>query len=606
MGWLGKAWSRGAVYAAIGLAAALIAAGAYATGTLRSTELSTQDKRFQVRGEQEPSGDIVIVGLDEETFTRLKETNPLPRSLHARAIRRLTAAGAAQIAYDIQFTEPTKPEEDSALINAVADAGHVVLATTEVNDDGTSNVFGGVDAQGNDVLESIGARAGDSTYKPTPGGVARRVDLAPDGLDSFAVATVESQTEREIGESTLPDGRAWVDYRGGPGTFPTYSLVDLLRGRIPQEKLSGKTVLVGATAANLQDLHPHPFDDGLMPGVEFHANAIDTIARGAPLRSTPVAIDLLLIVLLAAAAAAFNMRLRPLPAAGLTLLAALLYLAFAQLAFNSGRIVPVVYPLLGLTVSGVGSLGAQYIFTAFDRQRTHDTFARFVGDSVVGEVMSRADGLKLGGRREEVTVLFSDIRGFTTFSESRPPEEVLEVLNRYLTEMTEAVLNNGGTLSSFIGDGIMAVFGAPIEQEDHADRALAAAREMLGPRLGAFNEWATARDVDPFQIGVGLNSGPVMAGMVGSERRLDYTAIGDTVNTASRLEGATKGTEHPLFIAESTRSRLKAGMDDLEFVDEVPIRGRALGIKVYTDPPLSRREAQSEEPARSSPPAPAG
>ena len=183
--------------------------------------------------------------------------------------------------------------------------------------------------------------------------------------------------------------------------------------------------------------------------------------------------------------------------------------------------------------------------------------------------------------------MFTDIRGFTTFSETRQPEEVVDILNEYLGGMTESVLDHGGTLSAYLGDGIMAVFGAPVAHEDHAERALACARDMLDKRLKAFNaSMANREGGEEFKIGVGLNSGPVMVGMVGSERRLDYTVIGDVVNTCSRLEGLTKGTPHSLFIAESTLERLTTSKDDLEFVEEMPVRGREHGLKVYRDKKL--------------------
>ena len=154
--------------------------------------------------------------------------------------------------------------------------------------------------------------------------------------------------------------------------------------------------------------------------------------------------------------------------------------------------------------------------------------------------------------------MFSDLRGFTSFAEKMPVDQVIEVLNRYLTEMSDAILDHGGTLVAYMGDGIMAVFGAPVEQPDHADRALAAAREMLGPRLERFNEYLRGEGLgEGFRMGIGLNSGQVMSGNVGSERRLEYTAIGDTTNTAARLEGMTKGTPHMLFAAESTVAMLK-------------------------------------------------
>ena len=241
---------------------------------------------------------------------------------------------------------------------------------------------------------------------------------------------------------------------------------------------------------------------------------------------------------------------------GLALAAAALYLVAAQLAFDSGLILSVVYPLLALALAAVGTLALHYLRAAFERQRVRFTFSRFVPEEVVDEVLAHGeDQLQLGGVRRESTVLFSDLRGFTSYAETRAPEEVVEILNRYLSEMTDAIMDHGGTLVAYMGDGIMAVFGAPIEQPDHADRAIAAAREMLEVRLPAFCEWMRgAGHGDGFTMGIGLNSGEVMSGQVGSERRMEYTTIGDTTNTASRLEGMTKGSGHQIFIADSTRA----------------------------------------------------
>jgi adenylate cyclase len=211
-------------------------------------------------------------------------------------------------------------------------------------------------------------------------------------------------------------------------------------------------------------------------------------------------------------------------------------------------------------------------------------FSRFVPDSVVDQVLDQADDdLRLGGVQREGTVMFSDLRGFTSFAESLPVTRVIEVLNIYLGEMSAAILDNGGTLVAYMGDGIMAVFGAPIEQPDHADRALKAAREMLGPRLAAFNTYLRAEGLgDGFRMGVGLNSGDVMSGNVGSQRRLEYTAIGDTTNTAARLEGMTKGTPHQLFMSEATRSFLNVEPDDLVHVGEFEVRGRTQKITLWS------------------------
>ena len=185
--------------------------------------------------------------------------------------------------------------------------------------------------------------------------------------------------------------------------------------------------------------------------------------------------------------------------------------------------------------------------------------------------------------RRESTVLFSDLRGFTSYSESREPGEVVEVLNVYLGEMTDAIMDHGGTLVSYIGDGIMAVFGAPLEQPDHADRAIAAAQEMLEVRLPAFCKWMqSSGHGEGFQMGIGLNSGEVMSGQVGSERRREYTTIGDTTNTASRLEGMTKGTEHSVFIADSTKEARIRPEPELISVGELEVRGREMPLRVWS------------------------
>jgi adenylate cyclase len=321
-----------------------------------------------------------------------------------------------------------------------------------------------------------------------------------------------------------------------------------------------------------------------MPGPEIQANAIATVLDGLPLRSTPPAVDLALIALLAAIGPLVGLAMRPALAFGAAVAAAAVYLLALQLAFDSGLILPAVYPLLALAVGTVGTLGLYYLLAAFERQRVHLTFSRFVPEDVVEQVLAHGDGeLLLGGVRREATLLFSDLRGFTTYSETRPPAEVVDVLNRYLGEMTDAIMDHGGTLVSYMGDGIMAVFGAPLEQPDHADRAIAAAREMLELRLPAFCEWMReAGHGDGFDMGIGLNSGEVMSGQVGSERRTEYTTIGDTTNTAARLEGMSKGTEHQVLIAESTRAARTDRSEELIAVGEMEVRGREEPIRVWS------------------------
>jgi adenylate cyclase len=293
-------------------------------------------------------------------------------------------------------------------------------------------------------------------------------------------------------------------------------------------------------------------------------------------------LDLAVIVLFGLLPPLGTLVLSPIRGVLLALAVGAAYAVTVQLSFNSGLIVPFVVPLGTLAVSGVGVVAVHYVTAAIERQRVRDIFARFVPEKVVDQVLARTDEqLRLGGVELESTVMFSDVRGFTTFSESQSAERVLEILNRYLSGMSDAILEHGGTVISYMGDGIMAVFGAPIPDSDHADRALAAARAMLEERLPQFNAWLQEQGIEGFRMGIGLNTGPVMAGNVGSEQRLEYTAIGDTTNTAARLEGMTKDTPYQLFVADSTRERMREP-NDLVYVDELPIRGRRSTVAVWS------------------------
>jgi adenylate cyclase len=566
-------------FVAVGALAAAIGIATFATGAFRTLELNSVDTRFSIRGTQEPPQEVVVVAIDDVTFNTLRVQWPFPRSLHGRLIDQLTEAGARAIAYDVQFTEPTVPREDNALIGAVARAGNVVLATEEVEGRGRTNVFGG-DA----VLRQIGARAGNSLVPADDDGTYRRFPYAIQGLRGLAVATAEVATGDVVERDGFDSDEAWIDYAGPPETVPTLSFADVLRGKFDREDLEDRIIVVGASAPSLQDVKATSAGGGLMAGAELQANAIATVLDGVPLRSSPGWLDVALILLLAAIGPLAGFALRPVVAFGSAVAAGALYLVGAQIGFNAGLVVPVVYPLLALAVGAVGTLALHYLRAAFERQRVRFTFARFVPAEVVDQVLAEGEErLQLGGVRREATVLFCDLRGFTSYSETRAPEEVVEVLNHYLSEMTDAIMDHGGTLVSYMGDGILAVFGAPIEQPDHADRAITAAREMLDVRLPAFNKWMRSTGHgEGFGMGVGLNSGEIMSGQVGSERRMEYTTIGDTTNTASRLEGMTKGSGYRIFIADSTRSARVEPDSDLIYVGEREVRGRAEPLRVWS------------------------
>lgn len=219
-----------------------------------------------------------------------------------------------------------------------------------------------------------------------------------------------------------------------------------------------------------------------------------------------------------------------------------------------------------------------------EQERIRSAFMRFLPEPIAAEMLARSDGAPMiRAVRLWATVMFVDLRGFTTFAESRRVEQVIDVLHRYQQTMSDAVLDHGGTLVDYLGDGLYAVFGAPIESVDHADQAVAAAREMAGTRLSEFNAWMrTEADADGFRMGIGINSGRVMSGTTGTDRRLDYAVIGDTVNTAARIEQLSKDTGRSILLADQTRTNMTGPTDGLAFVDEFEIRGKQSRIKLWT------------------------
>jgi adenylate cyclase len=348
-------------------------------------------------------------------------------------------------------------------------------------------------------------------------------------------------------------------------------------------------VVVGATDPNLKDVHAtSSAPDERTSGAEIHANAIETIRRGLPLAEAPEPVGFLLIMTLAVA---FPFAVRPL-APWLSPLVAIglggLVVVGAQLSFEGGVIVPVVYPLLALVLAAIATLAVDYIVTSRARSLTRAAFARYVPPQVVDDLVKQAEyGIRLGGTRLEGTVMFCDLRNFTTLAESVEAEITINVLNRYLSEMSEAILDHGGTVVSYMGDGIMAVFGAPHPQADHAARALAAAREMRSVRLDRFNDWLRSEAIcDGFQVGIGLASGPVMSGNVGSKHRLEYGAVGDATNVAARLEALTKELGVDLLVAGSTREQVHA--EDLVRLGGHDLRGRVAPTELWT---LDARES---------------
>ncbi len=599
------------------LGAALLVAGLslalFLTDALRASETGSVDRRFAVRAQPPQPDDVAVVAVDDKTFDELGEQWPFPRALHGRVIDRLRRDGASVVVVDIQFTEETDVENDNALLQSVMRVPRIVMAATEVDaKTGATKVFGGGEG-----LRLSGAHVGMGLLPNDRGGTIRRFRHSEQGVRTIGVVAAELETGRRIAASELGDGSAWIDYRGDAGAIETVSYSDVLQGQFPKGTFRGRAVVVGPSAPSLQDVHPTSTTaDGLMSGAEIQANAIWTALHGFPLQPLPRWIGALIVVLMGLAPPLAFLALGSRAAAVALALVAAAYVVAAQVLFGGGTIVPLVYPLAALGLGVVAALGVLIVSGAFERERVRDLFSRFVPESVVQEVLAKVDDdLRLGGERRVATVLFSDLRGFTSYAESRSPDQVIDVLNRYLSAMSDVILDHGGTLVAYMGDGIMAVFGAPIEQDDQAERALATARIMTGPALEAFNIWMREAGAgEGFRMGVGINSGAVMSGNVGSERRLEYTVIGDTTNTAARLEGMTKGTPYAIFLGEQTREMLSEPPDDLVHIDRLEIRGKSqkLGVWGILDPlsaPLASEaaaaaaadEAAADEAAESPP-----
>jgi adenylate cyclase len=404
-----------------------------------------------------------------------------------------------------------------------------------------------------------------------------------DGTGRAGLAWLGTDRSVHVGERVVPlsdDDGIWLNFRGPAGTFTTYSAVDLAAGRTPTSALDGKIVLVGFTHLG-RDRTRSAFGPG-QPGVEMHATAVDNLLHGDWLRRAPWFVDgaasLALGVFIALL---FWPRLR-LPAYAQTLLALgtlLAYLGASYLIFAHRNLwLSWIGPFLATTIVGACALTVAYAREGAQRRRLRHAFGHYLAEGVIEELLRDPGALTLGGERRNLSVLFSDIRGFTSFSERLAPEQLVKVLNTYLTPMTGAVLDSGGFLDKFIGDAVMAVFGAPVPDERHPRHALACAVKMHA-ELERIRPELSALGVD-VEIGVGINSGDMAVGNMGSVEHFNYTVMGDAVNLASRLEGLTKTYGVFCLVGEETR---RAASDAFAFreVDLVRVKGKAQPVAIF-------------------------
>jgi adenylate cyclase len=404
--------------------------------------------------------------------------------------------------------------------------------------------------------------------------------------------------EIRLGRESIPVdryGRMLINYLGPEGIIPTYSAAAVLDGSLPAGTLKDKVVIVGATAVGIYDLRVTPFS-GTFPGVEVQATIMDNMVRGNFIRTPPFGL-LFMLGILVAMAILLGLLLPRFSAAWafiFTLVIMEFYVGLNYFLFTrEGLQLELFYPLGLIVLVYLGVTMQRFLAEERERERIRKTFESYVAPTVVQEMLKHPEQLRLGGERREISILFTDIRGFTTMSEHLDPEALVSLLHDFLNPMSNIIINHAGTIDKYMGDAIMALFGAPLIQSDHPFLACRAALEMVAS-LEAMNRTWAKQDRPPLRVGVGVNTGPVAVGNMGSDRLFDYTAIGDNVNLASRLEGLNKYYGTNILISETTAKAVN-GSFILRDVDQVRVKGKAHAARIYEllgegepDPELAR------------------
>ncbi len=399
------------------------------------------------------------------------------------------------------------------------------------------------------------------------------VKVAPYGVEGI-----------QMGERFLPtdeQGQMLLNFLGPPKTFPHFSITDILKGNLPAGTFKDKIVIVGATAVGLYDLRITPFSTNY-PGLEIHATVADNILRKNFLSKPKwtAIYDLLAVIFLGVLTGLLLPRLSAIKGILFAFGLFITQIIIADWLFvGFGIWLNIVYPILALVLTYTTLTVYHYFTEERERKKIRGAFSYYVSSSVVNEMLKYPDRLKLGGDKKDLSVLFSDIRGFTTISEGLSPEDLVRLLNEYLTVMTDVVFKYDGTLDKYMGDAIMAIYGAPLDQPDHPAKACHSALDMM-TALKKLNEKWILEGKKPMDIGIGINTGMMMVGNMGSDQRFDYTVMGDAVNLGSRLEGANKNYKTNILISEYTYERVKNDFVCME-VDSVRVKGKTQPVNIY-------------------------
>ena len=532
---------------------------------------------------------VVVLAIDEPTFQEVQQSWPFPRSLHARVLDRLRQDGALAVGFDVVFADPGAPDQDAAFARSLAEATAaglpVVLASTREKVESASATLW-TEVLPLAALRDAGALHGNAGVQPDDDFVVRRM---PQDKGSFS-ATLAGTAARQA-MAALP--AEFIAYRGPRGTFDTRSYYQALEpGLLPQGFFHGKVVLVGRsalTASDLQhsqaDLFNSPFaalgGERLFPGVELQATLLDNLASGDGLRLAPETGSLALVLLALALLLPASLRWHPsavgLLAAGLVSGMALLsWLLFLQ----AERWLPPLLPMVATAAMYGATALVGYASTRQQARQMRAMFSQYVPPEVVSRLIAQPELLRLGGEAREVTLLFTDLAGFTTLSEQLSAEQTVEVLTLYFNAMTPIVHASGGTVDKFIGDAVMAFWGAPLPDPQHAEHAVRAAIAMQ-QTMQSLATALQARGLPRIAMRIGVHTGRVVVGNVGSAQRFSYTAIGDAVNLAARLEGANKAFGTDILLSGDTAALLPSNLA-LRPLDDVVVKGKTVPVRVFT------------------------
>ncbi|GGP23401.1 adenylate/guanylate cyclase domain-containing protein [Silvimonas iriomotensis] len=552
-----------------------------------------------------PSPDIVLVDIDQKSLTALADEAgawPWPRALHAEMLDALARQQPKAIIFDLMFNEPDTFRADSDKLfqdTARQHASLLYLPSVQLAD-GTGpllrNLPPSLGLQRSAravpdaslplllpwVLPQDVWRGGLINFLADADGIGRRYRLAQE-TQGWRILSLPAQLAADQ-HWPLPDSKAITLNWTAPHPRVSYSDLYLdFNSEHPKRaanEFAGKIVIIGTAAPGLQDLRPTPLS-ATWPGVEILATAIDNLQHQDWLRQPHRAgFGLWAAVLCALLVTGFARSLNTLGLGAALLLASAASMATGWLALGRHWLLPLYAPLLFAWVCYILCALQAWLAEKRRRERTMQMFGRFLDPRVASTLVESGDmAATMQPQTRNITVLFSDIRGFTSLSESRPPEYIVALLNQYFTRQVEVVFKHGGTLDKFIGDCIMAFWGAPADDPQHARHAVAAALDMAR-ELEAFRQSLTDLDVE-FDVGIGIHTGPAVVGFIGAPSRLDYTVIGDTVNLASRIEGQTKGIARVL-VSEATRQA--CGPDcEFDFVDhgQHQVKGRDKPVQLF-------------------------